>query len=185
MRTGFCSVCSHRQHEAINQALIAKSVPLRALADRHGLSKTALLRHKEQHLEGEIVAKAAKDADQSEEAAAIDLAMAKIKKAEKRADRTHDLTAKLQISRELRALLELKSKIRARHVPEKATGQGISRREALETAKEIIEIEVAAGAALLSDWLAEMLVIAENHRAATTPVTTVGVHASEEEGVSA
>lgn len=44
-----CTVCRHRKRQEIDEALLA-SDPLRTIADRHGLSKTALIRHKAQHL---------------------------------------------------------------------------------------------------------------------------------------
>jgi len=44
-----CTICTHPQRQAIDQALIAGE-PLRTIADRWSVSKTAVLRHKESHL---------------------------------------------------------------------------------------------------------------------------------------
>jgi hypothetical protein len=49
-----CSVCLHKAHEEINAALIANG-PLRTIADRWSGSKTALIRHKEDHLPAVLV----------------------------------------------------------------------------------------------------------------------------------
>lgn len=46
---GKCSVCAHDQQELIDQELAA-AVPLRKLATRYGLSMTALLMHRRNHL---------------------------------------------------------------------------------------------------------------------------------------
>jgi hypothetical protein len=44
-----CTVCLHRRHTEINRALLAGE-SYRTIADRFGLSKTALIRHKAAHL---------------------------------------------------------------------------------------------------------------------------------------
>jgi hypothetical protein len=45
-----CSVCSHAQRETIDEALLLGSDRLRAIAARWAVSKTALIRHKAEHL---------------------------------------------------------------------------------------------------------------------------------------
>lgn len=57
-----CSVCSHEQAEEINQILIARSDSYRTIADRFGLSETALKRHAAEHLP-ETMTKAAEAAE--------------------------------------------------------------------------------------------------------------------------
>lgn len=44
-----CSVCVHAQRQEIEAALIAET-PYRTISDRYGPSKTALIRHKSDHL---------------------------------------------------------------------------------------------------------------------------------------
>ena len=143
---GSCSVCSHDQREAIDSTLVEKTVPLRALAGQFGLSKTSLLRHKQYHLQNELIAKAAKDAAESEESAAIDFEIAKLKKAERRADRKHDLKVRLQISREIRTWLLAKSKLKAKSglTGNERDQKPASKVEALELAKTIIEAELSS-----------------------------------------
>ena len=56
-----CSVCEHDNREAIDSSLI-QGEPLRSIAGRHGLSSTALHRHKRTHLpEALIKAQEAKE----------------------------------------------------------------------------------------------------------------------------
>ena len=50
-----CSVCVHPDKRAIEKALIDK-VPRRAIVATYGVSKSALGRHKEQHLPASLVA---------------------------------------------------------------------------------------------------------------------------------
>ena len=45
-----CTICSHPERTAIDAALVADADPLRTLAERYGVSHTALFRHKETHL---------------------------------------------------------------------------------------------------------------------------------------
>jgi len=45
-----CSVCSHKQHAAIDAALIEHAVPYSGIAVAYGLSETALYHHKVNHL---------------------------------------------------------------------------------------------------------------------------------------
>ena len=49
-----CSVCQHADRDAIDSSLI-RGGPLRNLAGRHGLSSTALHRHKNSHLPKALV----------------------------------------------------------------------------------------------------------------------------------
>jgi len=56
-----CSICAHPERDAIDKALVAE-VPLRTIADRWSVSKSALIRHKEDHLPATMVkAKAVED----------------------------------------------------------------------------------------------------------------------------
>jgi hypothetical protein len=44
-----CKVCRHKDREPIEKALLARE-PYRTIADRYGMSKTALIRHNAAHL---------------------------------------------------------------------------------------------------------------------------------------
>ncbi len=61
-----CSVCTHPQRAAIDKALVDPGT-YRSIADRFGLSETALKRHKSEHLPGHVAkaqeAKQVADAD--------------------------------------------------------------------------------------------------------------------------
>jgi hypothetical protein len=49
-----CTICAHRDRDAVDQALVAGET-LRTIADRFSVSKTALVRHKENHLPASLV----------------------------------------------------------------------------------------------------------------------------------
>lgn len=49
-----CTICTHPERAAINAALVA-GTPLRNIAERHGVSATALHRHKEEHVPATLV----------------------------------------------------------------------------------------------------------------------------------
>ncbi len=49
-----CTICTHAERAAIDRALVAE-VPLRDIAGQHGLSKSAVDRHKAEHLPAHMV----------------------------------------------------------------------------------------------------------------------------------
>src|SRR5687767_13315534 len=49
-----CTVCTHPQRPAIDQALVAGELSFRNIAERFGTSVTALTRHKKEHLPGHV-----------------------------------------------------------------------------------------------------------------------------------
>jgi hypothetical protein len=55
-----CTICIHPQREEIDEKLLLSATPLRTIADQFGVSKTALLRHKADHIPTDLVK--AKDA---------------------------------------------------------------------------------------------------------------------------
>jgi hypothetical protein len=63
-----CTACTSPNREAIDRALVAET-PLRTIADQYGVSKTALLRHKADHLPAAL----AKGKEAKEEAHALGL----------------------------------------------------------------------------------------------------------------
>ena len=54
-----CTICGHKEREAIDQALVARQ-PFRTIADRFGVTKTSLIRHSDDHIPAALVK--AKDA---------------------------------------------------------------------------------------------------------------------------
>lgn len=48
-------MCASPARAAIDEALVTRSDSYRTIADRHGLSKTSLLRHASEHLPAELV----------------------------------------------------------------------------------------------------------------------------------
>jgi len=51
-----CTVCTHPERAAIDAALVSGSAPLRTIADQWSISKTALIRHKADHLPAHLAA---------------------------------------------------------------------------------------------------------------------------------
>jgi hypothetical protein len=51
-----CTICSHPERAEIDKALVAAEESLRTIADRWAISKTALIRHKADHLPQRLVA---------------------------------------------------------------------------------------------------------------------------------
>jgi anthranilate phosphoribosyltransferase len=47
---GKCRVCDHGERAAIDKAIVTRSASLRTIADRYGVSKTALIRHRDSHI---------------------------------------------------------------------------------------------------------------------------------------
>ena len=45
-----CTICAHPAHEAIDQTLVTGEAGYRNIAERFGLSSTAVYRHKQEHL---------------------------------------------------------------------------------------------------------------------------------------
>lgn len=50
-----CSVCSHPERAEIEKALVTRFDSFRTIANRFGLSKAALIRHKAEHLPGHLL----------------------------------------------------------------------------------------------------------------------------------
>jgi len=51
-----CTVCGHPERTIIDATLVAGRKPLRTIADRWSVSKTALIRHKVDHLPAHLPA---------------------------------------------------------------------------------------------------------------------------------
>ena len=106
-----CSICGHEKVEEINRLLL-EGVPLRDLAGRYSVSKTALHRHKE-HIPANLTK--AKDAQEVTKADSLldqvielrDKALSILAKAE----RAGDLRTALQGVREAKGCLELLARL--------------------------------------------------------------------------
>ncbi len=103
-----CSVCTHPDRAAVDAALLAQE-PLRTIADRWSVSKTALIRHREDHLPTILV-----QAKVAGEVARADDLLAQVRDLQGRALRIlsvaegeGDLKTALQGIREARGCLEL------------------------------------------------------------------------------
>jgi hypothetical protein len=107
-----CTVCGHPDREAIEGALVAGET-YRTIADRSGLSKTALIRHKAEHLPAAIA--------QATAAAAVvhgDTLLDQVRDLQRRAlgildkaEAANDLRTALLAIREARGNLELLAKL--------------------------------------------------------------------------
>ena len=108
-----CSVCRHPEREDVDMALLAGQMPLRQLAARWGLSKSALWRHKRDHLplhlakaaEGDEVASAERLLSHLEELRTKALAITA------RAEKAGELNTALAGIREARQVIQALSQI--------------------------------------------------------------------------
>jgi coenzyme F420-reducing hydrogenase alpha subunit len=107
-----CSVCDHNDLSEINAAL-ASNEPLRTIADRWSVSKTALIRHRNQHLPvSQLKAK------EAEEGARTDDLFEQVRDLQERAlatldraEQTEELSAALEAIREAKSNLELLARL--------------------------------------------------------------------------
>ena len=107
-----CSVCDHDDLAEINSALASKE-PLRTIADRWSVSKTALIRHRNLHLPVSQI----KDKEAEEVTRADDL-LDQVRDLQERtlanldeAEEAEELSGALQAIREARSDLELLAKL--------------------------------------------------------------------------
>ncbi len=119
-----CSICLHADRESIDSSLI-RGEPLRSIAARHGLSATALHRHKNAHLP-----KALARAHEVEEIVQADSLLEEVGALLARTDTIYaesvangDMRLALSAIREKRGCLELLGKVTgeldgAEHVPD-------------------------------------------------------------------
>lgn len=107
-----CTICRHKEREAIDQALVARE-PFRHIAAQHRVSTSALVRHSDDHIAAELMkAQAATETAQADDllAQVCDLrnkALGVLKKAED----TSDLRAAIAAIREARGCVELLGKL--------------------------------------------------------------------------
>jgi transposase-like protein len=170
--SGSCTVCASPDREAIDRALITKTGSLRSLARQFSLGKDALYRHSKHTISP--VNMGSKDIDEE---------IIRLRRAQANAERRRDNAAAMKISAELRNWMTLKVKAESYQAPEKAADQGISRREAVAIAQQLIEMELAAGTPGIRDWVEE--IFTSISKAVTTVSTTSGLKSANGSELSA
>ena len=113
-----CPVCEHEDLEEINAAL-ASNEWIRNIADRWSVSKTALMRHRNEHLPvSAIEAKEAEEAEEAEEDAPADELLDQVRDLQKHtlailgeAEVAEELSAALRAIREAKGNLERSVKL--------------------------------------------------------------------------
>ncbi len=108
-----CSICIHPQREEIDETLLLSTTPLRTVADQFGVSKTALLRHKADHIATELVK--AKQADEICRAESLFDKLVSLKsdaeRITKKAESNDDLKTALSGIREQSRIIEILAKM--------------------------------------------------------------------------
>ena len=108
-----CSICIHPKRNEIDEVLLLSTTPLRTIADQFGISKTALLRHKTDHIPTDLVkAKDAKEVCRAE--SLLDKLVSLKSDAEriaKKAESNDDLKTALSGIREQSRIIEILAKM--------------------------------------------------------------------------
>lgn len=124
-----CSICVNSNRTDI-EALLLEGTPLRTIADHHGVSKTALIRHRDEHLPDRLLR--ARDA---EEIANADGLLARLRELTGEAQRIGgkaeaegDFRAALAAVRELVRIVELQAKLTEQLGPETVVNVAIDQR---------------------------------------------------------
>ena len=107
-----CTICTHESRPKIDQALVARR-PFRAIAGQYGVSKSALVRHHDDHLPTALVkAQAATEAAQADAllAQVVDLRDKALDVLDT-AQESADLRAAIGAIREARGCVELLAKL--------------------------------------------------------------------------
>jgi uncharacterized protein YlxW (UPF0749 family) len=109
-----CPICDHEDVDKINAAL-ASNERIRAIAERWSIRKTALMRHRNEHLSFSAIE--AKEAEEAEEDAPVDDLLDEVRDLQERAlaileeaEEAEELSAALQAIREVKGNLELMTK---------------------------------------------------------------------------
>jgi hypothetical protein len=107
-----CTICAHKKRSAIDKALVERRA-FRTIADQFRVSKTALLRHHDDHLPSSLV-----KAQEATEAAQADALLAQVVDLRdkalgvlEQAEASEDLRAALNAIREARGCVELLGKL--------------------------------------------------------------------------
>ncbi len=107
-----CTICGHKKRPAIDKALVERR-PFRDIAGQHKVSKSALVRHFDDHLPGSLI-----KAQQATEAAQADALLAQVVDLRDKAlgvldkaEGSDDLRAAVSAIREARGCVELLGKL--------------------------------------------------------------------------
>jgi len=111
-----CPICDHEDLDEINAAL-ASSERIRTIAERWSVRKTALMRHRNEHLPFSAIEAKEAEAEEAEEDAPADDLLDQVRDLQERAlatleeaEEVEDLNAALQAIREAKGTLELMTK---------------------------------------------------------------------------
>ena len=107
-----CTICTHDKRPDIDQALVERR-PFRTIAAQHGVSKSALIRHHDDHLPASLLkAQAAREAADADAllAQVVDLRDKALGILEK-AEASEDLRAAVSAIREARGCVELLARL--------------------------------------------------------------------------
>lgn len=160
-----CKICRHVKRNDVEKAILA-NVPYRRIAELFQVSISALSRHKE-HIPAALLGagRAAKDAENSELVKATDRLLARMNtlersvKRSKKRDTVQAGDLLLKISREVRALLELRERLAG---PRVSASQPQTRGQTVDDDTETIS--EAEADQIARKWLAQ--------RTKTSPVAT-------------
>jgi hypothetical protein len=142
-----CSVCLSDHVNATNLALRRGQSPLRMLAAQYHVSTSALIRHRKHSEPSERHITTAQNDD-------IDRNIARLIRAQRKAQRTRTRSTFFAISRELRNWYALKARLEIRAVVSKPEeGPEMDRGEAIQLAKALIEGELTSDSPDLISWL--------------------------------
>jgi hypothetical protein len=111
-----CPICDHEDLDEINAAL-ASSERIRTIAERWSVRKTALMRHRNEHLPFSAIEAKEAEAEEAEEDAPADDLLDQVRDLQERAlatleeaEEVEELNAALQAIREAKGTLELMAK---------------------------------------------------------------------------
>jgi hypothetical protein len=149
-----CTICGGNSRAAIDLAL-AGGQSVRQVAAQFGSSKSAIARHRQKCKPAPVGAIALVPA-QSAANEEIAQEIHKLRLAQRAAKRKHDTTGMLAISRELRAWLGLQAKSEITVLGRPAAEQPVTRAEAIQMSKVLIEAELKASNPEIVEWLREI-----------------------------
>ena len=113
---GKCRVCDHGERAAIDKAIVTRSASLRTIADRYGVSKTALIRHRDSHIPKLV--QAAESARATQEATSgaalmeeLEALRGRVRAILDKAEERDELRVALQAVRELRECIKAQAEL--------------------------------------------------------------------------
>src|SRR5215203_273642 len=108
-----CTICAHKDRHTIDRALVGGEEALRTISDRFGVSKSALIRHKDAHLPAALI-----KARKAEEVVRADELLSQVRDLQGRtlsiltaSEEAGELRTALAAIREARGNLELLAKL--------------------------------------------------------------------------